>query len=359
MKLLLLLPVPLACAAILLGGSSVARAADPLTYHGGPVVHENTAYAIYWAPPGFPFDAGYEAEVDRFLTNVSQSTDDPASVYAVAAQYSDAAGPTAVGSAFGGGVRVTDAFPTSGCVSSKLAVCLSPAQIQAELGRVAEAQHWPRGMGSIFFLLTPRGVGSCSGESNTRCTYDQNCAYHAATGSGDGLTLYAYLPSQDAPPGSDLGCDSGSRPNGNAADPEIDALSHEHIEILTDPLQTAWYDAADGEIADKCRSTYGPALGRTVTGEYNQVLGTGHYWLQQQWSNAAGRCVGQAQLERPPDAQEIRVSLARGGQRSRARHRLHTRPHRARSPRRRHGRVLVGRRPLHNRRPTIAPGGRG
>jgi len=359
MKRLLLLPILTACVAILLGGAAVASAVDPLTYHGGPVVHENTAYAIYWAPPGFQFDAGYEAEVDRFLTNVSRATGDPASVYAVAGQYSDTVGPTAAGSDFGGGVRVADPFPASGCISSKLTVCLSAAQIQAELGQVADAQHWPRGMGSVFFLFTPRGVGSCSGENNTRCTYDQNCAYHAATGTGDRLMLFAYLPSQDAPPGSDLGCDSGSRPNGNAADPEIDALSHEHIEILTDPLQTAWYDAGDGEIADKCRSSYGPALGRTVTGDYNQVLGSGHYWLQQQWSNSAGQCVAHAQLERPPDAQEIRLSLVRPGQRVRSRHLVRSRSHRARSRRRRHARVLVGRQPLHHRRPNAAPGARG
>src|SRR6476469_4042171 len=33
--------------------SSVPGGSGQLVYHGGPVMHTNTTYAIYWVPPGY------------------------------------------------------------------------------------------------------------------------------------------------------------------------------------------------------------------------------------------------------------------------------------------------------------------
>jgi hypothetical protein len=84
-------------------------------------------------------------------------------------------------------------------------------------------------------------------------------------------------------------------PNGDDADPTINVISHEHNEAITDPTLNAWRTSLGGEIADKCDDNFGPLLGSTAFGEYNQVIGTGKYYLQQEWSNAAnggaGGCV--------------------------------------------------------------------
>ena len=45
------------------------------------------------------------------------------------------------------------------------------------------------------------------------------------------------------------------------------------------------------EGADKCAWRFGPAIGSTPTGSYNQVIDTRYYWLQEEWSNARSGCV--------------------------------------------------------------------
>jgi hypothetical protein len=325
----------LACVAALTGGAAVARADEPLSYHGGPVMHDNTAFVIFWAPPGYHFDPEFEQGVTRYLADAQKAIGSPDSVYSVAGQYFDTTGPAAQGSRFGGAVSVEDAAGDPRCASPGLTVCLDPGQVRAELGRVVDAQHWPRGMGSVFFLLTPPGVGSCMAERSSHCSYADNCAYHDSSGAGDRAIVFAYLAWQEAP-GTSKPCESGNRPNASVVDPTVDALSHEHIEMLTDPLLDAWYDAHTDEIADKCRSAYGRALGSTAFGPYNQILGSGRYWLQQQWSNAAGQCVGHTSARRrPARGQDIVVSLPppRGSGRHRhhgRRHHRHLRPAKSR-----------------------------
>ncbi len=75
------------------------------------------------------------------------------------------------------------------------------------------------------------------------------------------------------------------------ADAAVNLVSHEHIEAITDPdTQTGWFDGSGQEIADKCAWHFGSSLGSTGTGPFNQALGTGKYYLQQEWSNSAGSC---------------------------------------------------------------------
>ena len=59
-----------------IAGSGTAFA-DPLdgttagvTYHGGPVVHGMTTYALYWDPAG-AFDASTEQVIDSYLQNIA------------------------------------------------------------------------------------------------------------------------------------------------------------------------------------------------------------------------------------------------------------------------------------------------
>jgi hypothetical protein len=80
------------------------------------------------------------------------------------------------------------------------------------------------------------------------------------------------------------------------------ATSHEHEEMITDPTGESWYDAIGQEEADKCvppepyepLEAYGPPLGGSPGAQtaFNQLIDGHEYWLQTEWSNAAGEFQG-------------------------------------------------------------------
>src|SRR5205814_9811208 len=131
-----------------------------------------------------------------------------------------------------------NAYPTSGCPQGL--ICLTDAQLQNEIKNVVNAQGWPKGDGtSMYFLFTPQDVNSCFDSSSSQCSYTYYCAYHGAFTPTGGQLIYANQPYNDV-----SGCSTGQHPNGSAADPTINVVSHEHNEAITDPALTAWWDAA-------------------------------------------------------------------------------------------------------------------
>ncbi len=275
--------------------ASRATPIDPLTYHGGPVLHSNRTHVIYWQPSGFSFPSGYTTLIDGYLQNVAADSGKPTNVYATDSQYADGAGGATYSSGFAGSLLVTDALPANalpgggGCSdpSSYATVCLTDADVEAELAHVIAANGLPTGLGDVYFLVLPQDVGSCgdaaSGASD--CAYTAYCAYHSAYGAAGGTTLYDVLPYAAVAP-----CDSGEHPNGSPADPLLNTLSHEHNETITDPLGNAWYDSQGWENGDKCAWGFGTPLGGAAGQQFNQAIGAGSYWLQQEWSNALGGC---------------------------------------------------------------------
>jgi hypothetical protein len=257
-----------------------------LVYHGGPVMRTNTTYAIYWAPAGFGYQSGYESSLDRFLGNVAADSGKLSNVYAISTQYSDSSGPIAYRSAFAGSFHDSSPYPAGGCDDSPYAsVCLTDAQIQAELQAFTSANHLPVNGTTVYFLFTPLDVGSCFDSTSTGCSYRQYCAYHGNAGT----LIYANMPYADQNKANGA-CDIEPHPNGNQADATINVTSHEHIEAVTDPYGTGWYDAGGYEIADLCAWNFGSQLGSTQSGAYNQTIANGLYELQQEWSNSAGGC---------------------------------------------------------------------
>jgi hypothetical protein len=258
-----------------------------LVYHNGPVMHANAAYAIYWNPTGSSMSANYTSVIDGFFGNVAAAaaSGSTSNVYYSDTQYYDGSGPITYNSTVGGSVVDTAAFPASGCTDPYTSICLTDAQIQAEIDSVVTANNWPRGLGSVFYLFTPKNVGSCYGSS---CAFSYFCAYHSAFSSTAGTTLYANQPYAAFVP---LACGSGQSPNNDDADSTINVLSHEHNEAITDPLGNAWYDRRGAENGDKCAWNFGTALGGAPEHLYNQVIGTGTYYLQQEWSNRSSGCV--------------------------------------------------------------------
>jgi hypothetical protein len=265
-----------------LGGGS-----SNLSYHNGPVMHTNTVYAIYLIPATNTVSAGYVSLINGFYGNVAADSAKTSNVYYSDTQYKDTTGQVTYGSTFGGSFTDAAALPASGCTDSYTTVCLSDAQIQAEVQKAMAANSWTGGPTHLFFVFTAKGIGSCAGSS---CAFSQYCAYHSWIGSGSNVVLYANMPYADTVPAA---CDAGQHPNNDDADATLNVASHEHNEAITDEQGSAWYDRRGYENGDKCAWNFGAALGSTggAATAYNQVIGTGKYYLQQEWSNKTTRCV--------------------------------------------------------------------
>jgi hypothetical protein len=276
-------------------GAPRAYAAN-LPYGGGPVLHSNHTHLIFWQPSGsgLTFDPGYQPLIQSFLANVAADSRRPTNVYGLTGQYTDRFGAAAYDSSYGGAVLATDQLPANGCVEPPgigpgWSVCMTDSQLQAEIEHVVRTDRLPTGANDVYFLVTPKGLGSCTDSSSTSCALGGGlsgyCAYHSVT--NDGLVLYAVIP-YNAVPGH---CQSDNpRPNDNTADPVLSSISHEHSEMVTDPADDAWIDGSGNEDGDLCLTSFGPAIGGSGAGAWNQEIHGGHYFLQDEWSNEDGSC---------------------------------------------------------------------
>ena len=273
-----------------------------LPYGGGEVLHANRTWLIFWQPrgSGLAFDPGYAELIVRFLKQVAADSHKPTNVYGLSGQYRDAGGPAAYDSSYGGAVIDADPLPSNGCSEQTpppvgsgagWSVCLDDSQLQDEVRHVVAADRLPNTSSDIYFLVTPNGLGSCETSGPSNCALGgaddsgSYCGYHSA--SPDGRIVYAVIP-YNAVPGH---CQSGNpRPNSSTADPTISTLSHEHNEMVTDPLGDAWIDGDGNEDGDLCITSFGPPLGGAGLGAFNESIHGGHYYLQEEWSNDDGGC---------------------------------------------------------------------
>jgi hypothetical protein len=266
-----------------------------MSYHGGPVMTTNTVYAIYWAPSddsGVTFsDTNYQTIVNQFLDDVATAQDATGNVYGIDTQYYNASGThIANESKFGGGyLDSTPAGSYTSCSDTYTpGKCVTDSQIQAEVKAFMSAHGISASPTTLFAVFTAPGIGSC--DSSSSCAFSQYCAYHGDFSSGGQTVYYANMPYV----GTDLNnCGTGQSPNGDAnADSEINVLSHETNEAITDEQLNAWYDKRGYEIGDKCAWNFGTALGGSSQKgtEYNQVINTHDYYVQQEWSNKVSAC---------------------------------------------------------------------
>lgn len=289
-------------------GAGAARASatpftvPPLEYHGGVVQHASAIYAIYWVPTGYSLPAGYTSLLTQYFTDVAHDSFGAANAYSTDTQYYDFIGGVkrfiSYSISYSGAVADTDPLPPDGCANylishGALSVnCLTSTQIDDEVSSFVAAHHLPTGVSTTYVLFTPEGLGSCDSPGFCYASNSANgyCAYHTATGFSPASALYAYVPYQAIYPCTSGPSPTGVQPNGNAADPAIDSTSHEINETITDPYGDAWWGPRD-EIADMCSTSFGPALGSTAFGMYNQVINGHKYWMQEEWSNRAHACV--------------------------------------------------------------------
>jgi hypothetical protein len=285
-----------------LSHAALARASG-LGYGGGRVLHWNRTHLVFWTPSrsGLTFDGGYEALIERFLGQVAADSHHPGNVYALTGQYRDAAGRAAYDSVYGGAVTATERLPASQCAEPVGAPpgwsrCLTDAQLQRELEHVVSADRLTRTPNDIYFLVLPNGLGSCYDASSDSCALGGSgsgyCGYHSET--QDGL-LYAVIP-YNAVAGH---CQSANpRPNASTADPTISTISHEQNETITDPdTGGSWIDDSGLEDGDLCITAFAPALGGSGSRAYDEVIGGGHYWLQEEWSNEDNACAARDEAD--------------------------------------------------------------
>lgn len=294
-----------------------------VTYGGGPILASNRTHIIFWQPNGSPltFDPGYRALVERFLTDVAVASHSTSNVFALTGQYTNNAGqPAAYASDYAGAVLDTDRLPKNGCAEPPpppvgegpgWKTCLTDSQLQHEIEQVVQAHHLPTTQHDVYFLVTPKGLGSCMGAlPNSGCSLGGSatgyCGYHRYTTGGAVAVDYAFIPF-NAVPGH---CQSNHpRPNGNTADPALSTISHELSEAITDPNGDAWTDGSGNEIGDLCITTFGKAIGGSGSRRYNEDIAGGHFYLQDEWSNATDGCEPRAK----PDKASF-VVASRSGQ---------------------------------------------
>jgi len=235
------------------------------------------------------FDASYESLINRYFTDVAHDSGGTSNVYSVGTQYTDGSGAVEYQSTFGGSYLDHDALPSNGCDDGADAVCLTDAQLQGEIQNVLRTKGWHGSTTTMFFLLTPDGVGSCFDNFSNQCTTNVFCAYHSSfTDSSGEPVIYANEP-YDA---TINGCDPGSSPNTGDGDADLNTISHEHNEAITDPFGDGWWRDSDGEEnGDLCAWDFGTKLGGTTgVDAFNQLINGHHYWLQQEWSNNGSGC---------------------------------------------------------------------
>jgi hypothetical protein len=190
---------------------------------GYPVVHGANTYAIYWDPTA-RYNPDWQHLINTFMQSVGAASGSLASVFAVDTQYTDYSNKPAYNqSSFHVSYTDTHPYPAKGCVSPNsspsVLTCLTDGQMRTELTEFIAGHGLPKGMGTIYYLLTPPGVTVCVDAAGTRCSeferskeeVEKNryesvsyqkaiCSYHAAINPGesplgDGNTiLYGVMP---------------------------------------------------------------------------------------------------------------------------------------------------------------------
>jgi hypothetical protein len=261
-----------------------------VTYHDGPVMHQLTAYLIFWLPAGRTFepggsDARFESLLQRYFTDVGSTP-----FYDLLTQYWDRQGPVEDSVTLGGTYVDTTPYP----VAATEADPLHDSDIEKAVTDAIAQNGWTVDGTHAFFVMTAYGAQECDeARIFTDCTFDHGlvtyCGYHDSFEEGTASYIYAYIPvTQDCasiPP-----LQGGPSPNGDPiADGILNTVSHEQFEAVSDPFLTSWYDESKygGEIGDECQTDFG-----TIRADGSDVtLGHGdRYILQAEWSNAAGGC---------------------------------------------------------------------
>jgi len=298
-----------------------------VSYHGGPVLHGVTTYAVYWDPNG-AFEPGTEQLINTYLAATAHDSGGSSNVFSVGAQYADGSAPAGYSQTYGGSFVDSDPYPSSGgcdATTATATVCLNESQEVNELEAFIAANQLPVGMSDVYIVLTPDTVATCI-DGSSECSTNTYCSLHSYATVGASTLLYITLPftlldsAGDAKSCQDDGSATVQAPNSDPGfgDVAVKSLTHEELETITDPLLSAWYDAQGNEVADICNGVawnpdaFLPIEGGSVSSGtlYNQTIDGVHYYLQSAWSNEANRCELMSSLQ--PTIAGPQASVQRG-----------------------------------------------
>jgi len=232
------------------GGAPVANLAAKnfANPSSDPVLHSANTYVIFWDPQKY-YHPDWRHLISEFMAEVGVKGSQLNSVFAVDAQYTDSTNkPAANHFNYLGSYEDSNPYPEpSGCSDPNpfeltilqssplvqgLAVCISAAQVRTQLETFIGQHGLPKGMGTVYYLLTPPGVAACldAGGASGHCSefsgaikgveeeekvkrikeeksepyvepellknYKKSfCSYHGAIGNGNANTiLYAMIP---------------------------------------------------------------------------------------------------------------------------------------------------------------------
>jgi hypothetical protein len=186
---------------------------------GAPVLTSSHVYAVYWDPTD-NYHGDWQHLIDTFLQGMGAESGSLGTVFSVDAQYTDATNQRAAyRTTFMGAYTDTQGYPpVAGCSDPRpleagdAITCLTDQQIREQLGLFISSHSLPKGMGNIYYVLTPPGVtvcldaggptGHCSDyEAGSTESYENSfCSYHSDESPtsptvGDANTiLYAVIP---------------------------------------------------------------------------------------------------------------------------------------------------------------------
>jgi len=285
---------------------------------GHPVVHQSNLFAIYWDPQN-RFHHEWLTGIDNFLQRLGASSGEFGVALSALAQYRDRTNTGAdYKTVFRGAYSDTAKYPAAGCAdpnpafTAKPITCLTDAQVREQLQAFISSRGLPKGMTSIFYVLTPPGVAVCMDAAATRCSdykvsgpealkeernsasYKQSfCSYHAAVSPtneefGDGNTvLYAVIPWSAGTAGAGSGLAASQNVYKQAFDcqdggwnPEEGEENREKAPEPSEAEQKAFEEASAEEKAsiEKRRRLEGPRdqepnqEGKGEEGDYAQAL---------------------------------------------------------------------------------------
>lgn len=196
--------------------------ASPQTFAnsaGNPVLHKNETFVVYWDPAN-RYHGDWQYLIDGFLHHVGADSGMLSNVFSVDTQYTDKSNvPAYYRSTYRAAYTDTEKYPTSACTdphpleeykpfNTKPLACVTDQQVREQLQTFIAAHNLPKGMSSIFYLLTPPGVTVCLDGAATHCSDYEGavgrkhsfCSYHSdinpgETPAGDANTvLYAVVP---------------------------------------------------------------------------------------------------------------------------------------------------------------------
>ncbi|MCW3033634.1 MAG: hypothetical protein JWM60_1979 [Solirubrobacterales bacterium] len=191
---------------------------------GSPIVNGASVYAVYW-DPGAWFHHEWVSNIDTFLQQLGAGSGEFGTIFSALGQYRDRTNAQArYNFTFKGAYSDTTPYPTAGCTDPEALefgqiTCLNDAQVREELQSFIASHGTPKGMHSVYYLLTPPGVSVCltggsthcsdyalseeeieEGERNSTSYKNSFCSYHGAINPGKAATgdantiLYAAIP---------------------------------------------------------------------------------------------------------------------------------------------------------------------